>query len=523
MSAFLVGWLLLCGVSAFAQPTQTFNANLNLQSPDPTNPWQFRYKVNDKDVLKIVEFPIPPGDGGHGLHLFIGIDAGLNTNTLGAPNTFVGNSAGFLNTTGSGNNFVGFRAGYANSTGSYNTFVGNQAGYVNTTGLHNVFTGYLAGVANTSGRFNTFIGDTSGVNNTTGSFNTSVGGSAGPRNQAGSYNIFLGYLAGQNNLTGGNNIYIGNSGMTTNESYTLRLGSPWLTGGCVGPWCGIQHTYMAGIYGNWTTSGKPVFIDSSGKLGTSGAKGLVTSFNNRTDDVVPKLGDYPAALLGDGHPTPSTFLRGDNTWATPGSTSGVTSFNGRVGIVSSQFSDYPATLLGTGTPNDKTFLNGDRQWVELTGGSGSYINNGTSQQTADFNISGTGTAKYFNSVVVGENESKLSSYWINSKPVLGIGCGNSDIYLGSTLCNSEENNTIRIGDYYEHTSVYIPSIGNNYVNSPTHVVTIDDQTGKLGISSATHAPDQVIKVQQHQIQALEQQVTELLQRMSRLEAFIPQK
>ncbi len=47
-------------------------------------------------------------------------------------------------------------------------------------------------------------------------------------------------------------------------------------------------TYMAGIFGASTSSGQPVYIDSTGHLGTGGGAGGgggVTSFNGRSGAV----------------------------------------------------------------------------------------------------------------------------------------------------------------------------------------------------------------------------------------------
>ncbi|MGC2110576.1 MAG: hypothetical protein WA655_13725 [Candidatus Korobacteraceae bacterium] len=94
----------------------------------------------------------------------------------------------------------------------------------------------------------------------------------------------MGYSAGLNNATGSNNIYLANFGAS--ESNTIRIGS------------NQQAMFMAGVYGAATSGGQPVYVDSTGHLGTGGGPaGGVTSFNGRTGVVLPATGDYSFSLL----------------------------------------------------------------------------------------------------------------------------------------------------------------------------------------------------------------------------------
>ena len=209
-------------------------------------------------------------------NVFLGIAAGAN-NTTGSYNLFLGATAGYNNTTGQSNMFMGTGAGSFNSTGSYNTFIGTWAGQNNTTGGLNNFVGTGAGLANTTGQYNTMFGTNSGLHNTTGSSNSFFGGASGLANTTGANNVFFGLNAGPNNTTGNsnlyigvsagfnadpaanNNLYIGSQG-ASDESGALRIGDP----------ANQTAAFIAGIVGASTNSGAPVFIDSTGKLGTGG-------------------------------------------------------------------------------------------------------------------------------------------------------------------------------------------------------------------------------------------------------------
>ena len=215
-------------------------------------------------------------------NLFVGAQAGNNTNILGGADTFVGYQAGFhatgtdntfsgyqagFNATGRVNTFSGSGAGYGattgfNNTGIANTMSGYQAGYFNTTGSYNTFSGYLAGYLSTTGQGNTFFGFDAGIDTSTtsentcvgdlachqnigssnvcvgsescyanqsGSYNTQIGTAAG-QNFHGNYDIYAGYQAGFYNNLGDGNIDIGSQGCANNgcggpESNIIRIGN----------------------------------------------------------------------------------------------------------------------------------------------------------------------------------------------------------------------------------------------------------------------------------------------------------
>jgi trimeric autotransporter adhesin len=213
------------------------------------------YEIGGSTVLSIGS----PADQ----DVFLGVSAGSsNVVGQGVNNTFSGFQAGVFNTTGDRNTFIGTLAGRYNTTGEHNTFTGEDSGFNNTTGDNNTFTGVQAGFSNAAGSSNTFTGDGAGYNNT------------------GSSNTFIGYRAGSNNTTGSGDIYIGNQGPDSGtESNAIRIGDSNHTA-----------TYVAGIYNATVSSGIPIFINSSGQLGTQAS-------SVRFKEQVRELGDSTSRLM----------------------------------------------------------------------------------------------------------------------------------------------------------------------------------------------------------------------------------
>ena len=319
-------------------------------------------------------------------NLFLGVGAGANNVSGSAENNlFSGFSAGLSNTTGGGNTFSGALAGYKNTTGGGNTFTGGSAGYSNTIGFGNTFSGSFAGIANITGINNTFYGASAGVNNTTGS----------------------------------SNIYIGNWGpVSGDESATIRIGSPG-----VGNY-DQTAAFIAGISGAATNSGVPVFIDATGKLGTTGGSlgSLVTSFNGRTGAVVPAANDYGFSLLSGA--LGSSQLSG--TYANALTLNNVSnSFTG-------SFTGNGAGLTG----------------VLPSSGSPYYIQNGTAVQTgANFNIDGSGKV---GSLAV----SSLNLSVVNGSITYGL-------YGQGNLITAGGNQNVLVGPLAGNSSVLAAAYGNN--------------------------------------------------------------
>src|SRR5450755_4489811 len=148
------------------------------------------------------------------------------------------------------------------SAADKNLFLGTGAGTGNIAGAgqSNAFSGFNAGLQNTIGSNNTFSGASSGQLNTTGSQNTFFGMSAGQPVVTGSNNTFLGFNAGLSaGAAASNDVYVSHQGLASDIG-VIRIGDP----------ANQNSAYIAGITGSSTNSGMPVFVDSAGKLGTTG-------------------------------------------------------------------------------------------------------------------------------------------------------------------------------------------------------------------------------------------------------------
>src|SRR5271168_3744135 len=165
-----------------------------------------------------------------------------------------------------GNTKAGTSALAVDTAGTNNSAFGDAAMYTNASGSNNTAFGYDALYSNTLGKGNAAQGVNALYNNTTGIRNLGIGSNALFDNVTGSYNVALGFNAGYNQTTGNDNIYFSNVGVA-GESQTLRLGTQG-SAGVLGS--GILTAYMAGIAGTQVT-GTPVYVTSSGQLGTGAA------------------------------------------------------------------------------------------------------------------------------------------------------------------------------------------------------------------------------------------------------------
>jgi endosialidase-like protein len=186
--------------------------------------------------------------------------AALGSNTIGSNNTANGFGALLHNTTGVSNTALGFGALFANTTGFENAATGLEALFANTTGFHNAADGFAALSRNTTGNHNTANGDEALGANTTGNFNTTDGAHSLESNTTGNGNTALGFGAGDNVTTASNVICIGSGVAGANVS-----------NGC----------YIGSIFGQTSSGGAAVFINSTGKLGT------ITSSRRFKEEIRP--------------------------------------------------------------------------------------------------------------------------------------------------------------------------------------------------------------------------------------------
>jgi hypothetical protein len=184
----------------------------------------------------------------------------LGSDTTGSDNTAIGFGALLLNTTGPNNTAIGFQSLFANNTGFENVAIGSRALFANTTGFHNTADGFFALSRNTTGNHNTANGDEALGGNTTGNFNTTNGAHSLESNTTGSGNTALGFGAGDNVRTANNVICIGAGINGANVNNSCFIGS---------------------VFGQTSSGGAAVFINSSGKLGT------ITSSRRFKEEIRP--------------------------------------------------------------------------------------------------------------------------------------------------------------------------------------------------------------------------------------------
>jgi len=159
-------------------------------------------------------------------------------------NTAEGENALKTNTTGRDNTAVGYNSLGSNTTGRYNTANGAYALSDTSTGRRNTATGETALLRNNTGDSNTANGHAALLSNTTGQYNTALGAHAGDAQTTGSGNVYIGY--GMSGVGGESNA-----------------------------------CYMRSIFGQASSGGVPVLINSNNKLGTT------TSSKRFKQDIKP--------------------------------------------------------------------------------------------------------------------------------------------------------------------------------------------------------------------------------------------
>ena len=201
----------------------------------------------------------PPPDGGYaGGNTAEGQNALLSL-TTGGFNTAVGFLSLRSNTTGAFNTAIGAGTLLANTAGN-NTASGAGALLSNTTGTDNTANGSFALLNNTTGTENAAYGANALLSSTTGGGNTAVGAIALSNNTTGITNTALGFNAGFNVTTADNVIVIGTNVGGQNVDHSCFIGE---------------------IFGQTSSGGTAVFIDSNGRLAT------VTSSRRFKEEIKP--------------------------------------------------------------------------------------------------------------------------------------------------------------------------------------------------------------------------------------------
>jgi trimeric autotransporter adhesin len=218
-------------------------------------------------------------------------DQALVSNLTGANNTALGTFALSSNTTGQFNNAVGANSLFFNGDGSSNNAVGESALLSNLTASANTAIGDVALANNDSsgtgdGSLNTAVGAGALFSNVDGNSNNAVGFDALGSNTIGVYNNAIGFEALGNNISGSSNIALGDSAglNVTTASNVICIGAG-VDGANVSNSC-----YIGSIFGETTSGGAAVFINSSGQLGTA-------TSSRRFKEEIKSMDDASAALF----------------------------------------------------------------------------------------------------------------------------------------------------------------------------------------------------------------------------------
>lgn len=250
---------------------------------------------------------VPPPDGGYPNFTTAEGQNALKNLTTGVGNTGIGWYSLFANASANYNTGVGAAALIFNTTGEQNTATGLAALFNNTIGSANTAFGSLALFSNIDGVLNTALGAGALYSNVggpfPGSFNTAIGGSALADNTGGD-NTATGAQALQSNTTGSDNTAIGTSALVVNTTgdHNVALGSfagsqqttgthnIYIGAGVDGVAGESSTCYIASIFGQTSTNGVPVLINSNNKLGT-------TTSSKRFKEEIKPMGKASNALF----------------------------------------------------------------------------------------------------------------------------------------------------------------------------------------------------------------------------------
>jgi hypothetical protein len=365
--------------------------------------------------------------------------AGKNIHTFGSGNTIdiiLNDSLLFPNTTSDGSEGVLFWSGnrFIHNYGTNNTFVGSNTGNLTlttgsavansgfgnrvlqslTTGNNNTSGGNLSMNGATGAQRNCSYGAQSLQGLTTGNDNCSMGQSSLLFLQNGARNISLGTQSGgQYTSSETGNIVLNNIGVT-GESGSIRIGNSTDN---------TSSTYIAGIFGADVDTGtaETVFIDSTGKLGSSGggtptsSQAFLAYQNGTTTNIYPQspysLGQEVvlAIIFDDG----SNVFIGSGTGTAAHFTAPITGryvLNMTVTLGSSSVTQWNSSIITTArTYSDNYIINQTSLVVGFGAHTTSVVADMAAGDTAIFTLTLTGSGS---TGIVGGNSSTLQT-WIS--------------------------------------------------------------------------------------------------------------
>jgi Chaperone of endosialidase len=199
-------------------------------------------------------------------------------------NTAEGQSALFSLTTGTFNTAVGLFSLRSNTEGNFNTATGAGALLFDTTGEDNTAIGAGVLLNNLIGNANTAGGAFALENNTAGNNNTALGAGALQDNTTGNNNTAIGFGALFTNMSGDNNIALGNfaGNQVTTANNVICIGTAGQNED--------DSCFIGNIFDQTSSGGTAVFVNSSGKLGT-------TTSSRRFKDNIKRMENASEALF----------------------------------------------------------------------------------------------------------------------------------------------------------------------------------------------------------------------------------
>jgi trimeric autotransporter adhesin len=388
----------------------------------------------------------------------------LQDNTIGADNTASGFYALATNTIGNYNTANGFYALMDNTAGSYNTASGMQALLKNTTGNDNTGSGFYALASNTIGTDNTAIGYTTLDKNTTGNFNIAIGSgvavNAPPANS--------------------NSIYIGSLGTASDSSGTISIGTQGTqTGG----------TFIAGISGVNAAGGVPVYVTSTGQLGTGGstandntALGTGTLASNTAGGIgntaigfealTANNSGYGNVAIGDQALVSNTggaYNVANGIYALQANTSG-----------NSNTASGQAALQSNTTGNYNTAYGSGALQVNSLGSN----NTATGYQALTATTGTDNTAVGFTALDM--NAAGSFNIAIGSGAAVTAPTGNSNsVYIANAGAGADAPGTIKIGTLLTQTSFFVAGVFGVTTGDADAVAVFVDSNGQLGTTASS--------------------------------------